>query len=242
VFLSHFAVGLAAKRAAPVVSLGTLFLSCQLADIVWPNFVLLGIEHVAIAPGNTTVTPLDFISYPYSHSLVALALWALLAAALYRLLAPRSPGPSGPGYPGSKDPGLLSTQGLRTAMFVIAGVVLSHWVLDVASHRPDMPIAPGMSAKLGFGLWESLPATLVVEFTLFVIGLGTYMRVTVARDRTGTTALWSFASVLVMLYLGSVFGPPPPTPQALAWSAEGVWLFVLWGYWIDRHRSARIMA
>lgn len=226
-FLSHFAVGFAAKRAAPAVSLGTLFLSCQLADIIWPNLVLLGIERLAIAPGITTVTPLDFISYPYSHSLVALVLWAALAALLYRLLSRSGVG--------------LDSGRLRTAMLVIAGVVVSHWVLDVASHRPDMPIAPGAGPKLGFGLWQSMPATMIVEFAMFAIGFGIYTRVTVARDRTGRIALWALAAVLVILYLASVFGPPPPSPQAVAWSAEGVWLFVLWGYWIDRHRSARIM-
>jgi membrane-bound metal-dependent hydrolase YbcI (DUF457 family) len=222
VFLSHFAVGLAAKRAAPAVSLGTLFLSCQLADIIWPNLVLLGIEHVEIAPGITTVTPLDFISYPFSHSLVALALWGLLAAVVYRLMRGRS--------------------AATISLVVIAAVVLSHWVLDVVSHRPDMPIAPGVDSKLGLELWHSLHATLIVEFAMFSLGLWIYTRVTQPRDRTGSIALWVFAAVLMILYLASVFGPPPPSAQAVAWSAEGVWLFVIWGYWIDRHRSARIRA
>jgi len=222
VFLSHFAVGFAAKKAAPAVSLGTLFLSCQLADIIWPNLVLLGVEHVEIAPGITTVTPLDFISYPYSHSLVALALWAALAAALYRLIRGRS--------------------ATTISLIVIAGVVLSHWVLDVASHRPDMPIAPGVDLKLGLELWHSLHATMAVEFAMLGIGLWIYIRVTKPIDRTGTVALWSVVAVLVILYLASVFGPPPPSAQAVAWSAEGVWLFVLAGYWIDRHRSARMVS
>lgn len=70
-FIGHFAVGFGAKRVAPSVSLGTLFLACQLLDLVWPLLVLLGIEVVEIAPGITAVTPLDFTFYPYSHSLVA---------------------------------------------------------------------------------------------------------------------------------------------------------------------------
>lgn len=221
-FLSHFAVGLAAKRAAPAVSLGTLILSCQLADIIWPNFVLLGIERVAIAPGITAVTPLDFISYPYSHSLVALMLWAVLAAVIYLLVSSRS--------------------ATVRALLVIMGVVLSHWFLDVASHRPDMPLMPEYGPKLGLELWRSVPATMVVEFAMLVTGLAIYTRTTQARDRTGTIALWTMVAVLVVLYIASVFGPPPPSPEAVAWSAEGVWLFVLWGYWIDRHRSARMVA
>src|SRR4030095_6253092 len=215
------AVGLAAKRAAPAVSLGTLILACQFADIIWPNFVLLGIERLAIAPGITAVTPLDFIAYPYYHSLVALAVWGVVVAGVYRLLRGRS----------------VTTLSLA----VIAGVVLSHWVLDVVSHRPDMPGGAGGGPLLGFGLWRSVPATLVVEFSMLAIGLAVYTRATQPRDRTGTLALWSMVAVLVALYLASVLGPPPPSPEAVAWSAEGVWLFVLWGYWIDRHRSARIV-
>ena len=221
-FLSHFAVGLAAKRAAPAVSLGTLILACQFADIIWPNFVLLGFEQLAIAPGITKVTPLDFISYPYSHSLAALALWGIVVAGGYRLLRGRS--------------------ATTLTVVVIAGVVLSHWLLDVVSHRPDMPLAPGAGPKLGFELWQSIPATLVVEFAMLAIGLRIYLGATQARDRTGSIALWAMIGVLIVLYLASVFGPPPPSPQAVAWSAEGVWLFVAWGYWIDRHRSARVKA
>ena len=221
-FLSHFAVGLAAKRAAPAVSLGTLILACQFADIIWPNFVLLGFEQLAIAPGITKVTPLDFISYPYSHSLAALALWGIVVAGGYRLLRGRS--------------------ATTLTVVVIAGVVLSHWLLDVVSHRPDMPLAPGAGPKLGFELWQSIPGTLVVEFAMLAIGLRIYLGATQARDRTGSIALWAMIGVLIVLYLASVFGPPPPSPQAVAWSAEGVWLFVAWGYWIDRHRSARVRA
>jgi len=222
VFLSHFAVGLAAKRAAPAISLGTLILACQLADIIWPVLVLLGIEQLAIAPGITTVTPLDFISYPYSHSLVALTVWGILAAAAYRMARGRS--------------------ATTLALIIIVGVVLSHWVLDVVSHRADMPLAPGGGPKLGFELWRSMPATLIVEFTMLAIGLRTYLGVTQARDRTGSVALWAMIGVLIVLYLASVFGPPPPSPEAVAWSAVGMWLFVAWGYWIDRHRSARVRA
>ena len=221
-FLSHFAVGLAAKRIAPAVSLGTMILACQFADIIWPNLVLMGIEQLAIAPGITAVTPLDFISYPYSHSLVALVLWGVVLAAIYRLLRGQS--------------------ATTLSLLVIAGVVLSHWFLDVASHRPDMPLAPGDGPKLGLEMWRSIPVTLIVEFSMLAAGLRIYLGSTTARDRTGTVALWAMVAALVVLYLASVLGPPPPSPEAVAWSAEAMWLFVLWGYWIDRHRSARVPA
>ena len=76
VFVGHFGLSFGAKRLAPSVSLGALFLAAQLADLVWPVLVLVGIEHVEIRPGITLVTPLDFVFYPISHSLVGLALWA----------------------------------------------------------------------------------------------------------------------------------------------------------------------
>jgi membrane-bound metal-dependent hydrolase YbcI (DUF457 family) len=217
-FLGHFAVGFAAKRAAPAVSLGTLFLSCQLADLIWPNLVLLGIERVAIVPGITVVTPLDFEFYPYSHSLAAAVVWAALAAGIYRIARPG--------------------QATTSAQFVIAGVVLSHWVLDFASHRPDLPLMPGGTTKLGLELWRSRPATILVEAVMLAAGVLLYVRSTRARDRTGVFALWGLVVFLIAINLVNMFGPPPPGTAAVAWSAQAVWLLVAWGYWIDRHRSA----
>ena len=94
-FIGHFAVALGAKKVAPAVSLGTMFLAAQLADLLWPTFVLLGIERVEIAPGATAVTPLDFVSYPYSHSLLALALWSTLGRARRRPSGCSWHGPTG---------------------------------------------------------------------------------------------------------------------------------------------------
>jgi hypothetical protein len=84
--LGHYALALGAKRIAPMMSLGTLFLACQFADLLWPTLVILGYEVVAIDPGNTLVTPLNFVSYPYSHSLVGLSGWAALFALAYRAI------------------------------------------------------------------------------------------------------------------------------------------------------------
>ena len=85
-FLGHFGAAFAAKRVAPRPSLGTAVLAAQWADGIWPIFVMLGIEQVAIRPGITVVTPLDFVSYPYSHSLAADVGWAALFAVAYGTL------------------------------------------------------------------------------------------------------------------------------------------------------------
>jgi hypothetical protein len=213
VFLGHFAVALAAKRAVPRLSLGSLFIAAQFADLLWPVLVLAGVEQVEVRPGITTVTPLDFVSYPWSHSLAMLAVWGVLLGAA--VMAARRGG---------------------AAAAMIAALVVSHWLLDVASHRPDMPLSPGDSQKLGLGLWNSRPATLVVELGLYALGLAVYARSTEPRDRVGRWALWSLVGFLGALYLGSVFGPPPPSRRAVAWSGVAMWLLIAWGYWIDRHR------
>jgi hypothetical protein len=214
-FLGHFAVAFAAKRAAPSLPLGTLFLAAQLADLVWPTLVLLGVESFAVKPGITAVTPLDFIHYPWSHSLVALAFWGAVlggACVAWRRRA----------WPG----------------LVLFALVVSHWLLDVASHRPDVPLTIDGDGRYGLGLWHSVAATLAVEALLFAAGIAVYLRSTRALDRTGQWALAGLIAFLAVAYLASVFGPPPPDVAAVAWTAQSIWLLVAWGYWIDRHRRS----
>ena len=213
-FIGHFAVGFGAKRFAPAVSLGTLFLACQFADLLWPLLVIAGIEQVAVRPGATVVTPLEFISYPFSHSLMAGFVWGLLFAWAFVWLRRSRP----------------------SVGVVLAFVVVSHWVLDALSHGPDMPVLIGGSLRVGLGLWNSYVATVLVEGLLFVAGLAIYLRSTTAVDRTGSVALWALAAFLVIIYAANLAGPPPPSGMAAAWSALAMWLLVAWGYWIDRHR------
>jgi hypothetical protein len=128
--------------------------------------------------------------------------------------------------------------GGRNTLWVLAALVISHWVLDWVTHRPDMPLYPG-SAKYGLGLWNSVPATLVVEGLMYVAGLTIYLRATRARDRIGRWGFFSLAATLVVIYLASAFGPPPPTIQALWMTAlAGAALLMLWAWWADRHRDA----
>jgi len=215
-FLGHFAVAFAAKRGAPETSLGTLFVAAQLPDVLWPVLVLAGVEQVRIDPGNTAVTPLDFVSYPYSHSLLFDLLWAALLAGAY----------------------LVTTRARRpmAGAVCIALLVLSHWLLDAASHRPDVPVLPH-GPYVGLGLWNSRPATFIVEGTLFAAGIISYRRGTRARSRAGSIGLAALVALLVTAYLGATFGPPPPSVAALAWSVLLGWLFVALGVWVDRRRA-----
>jgi hypothetical protein len=214
-FIGHFALGLAGKRAAPALSLGTLFMAAQLLDLLWPTFLLLGIEQVQVAPGITPVTPLDFVSYPYSHSLAAALGWAALFGGVCWLWRRRA---------GNS--------------LLLAGLVLSHWVLDWASHRPDLPLDFSGPARVGLGLWYSLPATLAVELLLLLAGALIYSRSTLPQDRAGHYGFWGLVVFLLVAYLAAVLGPPPTNAEMLGWGGQSVWLLVLWGFWVDRHRRA----
>ena len=213
-FLGHFGLGFGAKKAAPAASLGTLFAACQFADLLWPTLVLLGYERVEILPGATKMTPLNFVSYPYSHSLLALCAWGVAFGAIYRAIR----------------------RAKISAAVTIALLVVSHWVLDYVTHRPDLPLTLSGPDRLGLGLWNSTPGTLAVELAIFAIGLAIYLRETTSRARIGSIGLWSLVGFLVIVYAANTIGPPPPSSAAVAWSAEAMWLLVIWGYWVDKHR------
>lgn len=214
-FIGHFGLGFAAKRVAPRVSLGTAFLAAQFLDLLWPTFLLLGVETVRIAPGATAVTPLVFDHYPISHSLVAAIAWGLVLGAVHA----------------------LATRNTRGAI-VVGALVVSHWLLDAIVHIPDLPLAPGGSAMVGLGLWQSKLATLAVEVPIFVIGIWLYATATRARDKVGTYALIGLVAFLAVIQAGNLFGPPPPSVAAIAWVGQAQWLLVAWGYWVDAHRDA----
>lgn len=214
-FLGHFAIALGVKKAAPQTSLGTLLIASQFIDLLWPVFLLIGIEHVQVEPGNTVVTPLNFIDYPYSHSLLSVFVYGLLLSMTYLALKP---------YP----------RGAITLFFVL----VSHWVLDFISHRPDLPLYPGSSMVEGLGLWNSLPATLIFEGGLFIIGIVLYVRTTKSTNKIG---IYSFCLLMVFLsiiYVVNIFGPPPPNAQStIGVVGLSTWLLIAWAYWIDKHRN-----
>ena len=212
-FLGHYALGLAAKRASPRLSLGLLFLAVQFADILWPFLLALGLEEVRIHPGDTVFTPLEFVSYPYSHSLLLLAVWGI---AIGWIVARRN----------------------RSDVAIVAALVVSHWVLDFVTHRPDMPLYPG-GPKVGLGLWNSVAATVAIELAIFGAGLWLYLQTTRPRDGVGR---WGFAllmSTLLLIYIGDALSPAaPPSVSALTVvAAIGGVLFTAWAWWADRHRA-----
>jgi hypothetical protein len=214
VFLGHLALGFAVKRATPRVNLATLFAAAQFPDLLWPVLVAAGVERVEIAPGITAFTPLDFVSYPWSHSLILVALWGLVFGAVH----------------------FMRSRNV-VAGIVLAGLVASHWLLDYISHRPDLPVYPG-GPRYGLGLWNSVGATIAVEGALFVIGAWLYAQTTRPRDGRGQFAFASLIGVLVLAYVGNILSAPPSVDAIWSGALVGALLLLGWAAWADRNRVA----
>jgi len=214
-FIGHFAVGFAAKRAAPQVSLGALILAPAFLDVLWPVFLLTGLETVRVVPTPDPFLALDLHDFPYSHSLVMSIVWSVLFGGVW-----------------------LAVTRDRRASVVLGALVFSHWVLDWVTHAPDMPLWPGSTTYVGLGLWRSVVSTLVVECTMFVAGVAIYTTTTRPRDRIGTIAWWSLVALLLIFYLSSLLGPPPPSQTAIGivGLTAAIGLFAL-AAWADRHRT-----
>jgi hypothetical protein len=213
-FIGHFGVGLAAKRIDKKPSLGTLFLASQFIDLLWPVFLLFGLERVALDPGNTAFTPLDFVYYPYTHSFFSVFVWSCLFGAVYFLIRKNLKG-----------------------SLLLGSLVMSHWILDLVTHRPDLPLTFSNDIKVGFGLWNSVFFTIVIEGAIFLLGSFFYLKTTKAKNKIGTISLWSLLVFLVIMYVLNAFGPPPPSVEPIAFMGLALWLIVAWGYWIDKNRN-----
>jgi membrane-bound metal-dependent hydrolase YbcI (DUF457 family) len=189
--VGHFGVALAAKGIEPAVSVGTLALASMMPDLLSCVFMIVGIEHVQFKPGMGAANYFGASDIAMSHSLLMDGLWAGLLAAAY-FLKRRSP----------------------RGAWIIFGAVLSHWLLDWISHRPDMPLSPGVHRYFGLGLWASIPAAVTVEGGFWLLALILYARATHAKKRTGVYAYWIFAAVLTLAWCNNLAGPPPRNPHA----------------------------
>ncbi len=214
--VGHFGVSLAAKRVAPKASLGTLMLASMLPDLLAWALFLAGIEHARIHPGITRTNSLEMYDIAISHSLATAALWGALLAAAYFLWHHYS----------------------RTS-WVILGLVLSHWLLDFVSHRPDMPLAPGFHHYFGLGLYNSPVGILLVEGLVWFGGIVIYARSTRARRLAGAWMFWAGTALLTLLWIFTLNGASPPDLRRAGISSL-IFLFilVLWAYFVDFLRSA----
>ncbi len=214
-FIGHFGVGLAAKKIDQKPSLGTLFLASQFVDLLWPITILLGLEKVKIESGNTAMTPLNFISYPITHSLLGAFVWSMLFGIIYFLIKKN--------YKSS---------------IMLASLVFSHWILDLLTHRPDLQLIPWSEVKVGWGLWNYFAAAIVIEVLIFCIGSYFYINSTKAKNKKGEIGMWALLIFLGVVYLMNVVGSAPPSESAIAIVGLFQWLLIAWAYWVDANRSS----
>lgn len=214
--VGHFGLGLAAKRIEPSLSLGTLIFAAMLADVLAFILVAAGIERFRIVD-NVQRNRFFGENILYSHSLLMDILWAALLAGTY----------------------LLWRRHSRTAWILFAAVV-SHWVLDAISHRPDMRFGPGIPGAVGLGLWNSIPATLIVEGGIWLLAIILYVRATHAIARSGIYAFWIGVALLTLAWLANISAPPSSQGSAIATALPSLVFFglaIAWAYWMNRART-----
>ncbi len=216
-YIGHYAVGFASKRVEPRVSLAWFVAGASLLDLLFPLFVLLGLERARFVPADTPFLRISLDNYPWTHSLAMAVVWSVAFGLLCRAVT-RNP----------------------RAAWVAGAAVFSHWILDFLTHRPDMPLVPGLPERVGLGLWYSTAGTIVVEGALFIAGIWLYARTTQARDGIGRWAMWALVAFLALTYASNVVSTKEPDPRVLAWvGLVAGWLLVVWAGWVDRHRQVR---
>lgn len=218
-FVGHYGLALAARSAAPGVSLGTLFVATQFMDIVFSVLLLTDTEEVRIHTGAEGPVGVEMVFVVYSHSLPAALILSLAAGALLWAIAP-----------GSRDQ-------RRRAAVVVAGVTASHYILDIVTRTADLPV---LSHDTELGLGIATPNSLAIETALLLVGLWLYLRVTTARDRLGTFGVPVLVAGMILFNAYVVASPPPRSLLGLAMGQLGAYVFLaVVAFWLDRHRQAR---
>lgn len=218
--VGHAAVAMGASRAAPRLNVGWLVFAAFLSDFLLGVFALMGLEHASVPPDFAVRRYLLF-TFPYSHGLLPLLLWAAIAGFLI-----------------SRPRGLDRTR----VLMVIAAVVLSHFVFDALVHVAGLPLAGENSPKIGLGLWNHLPLELSLETLMAVVGVAIYLKVA----GTGASAVSRygmpiFMALVTALTWTQLFVAAPPNPDRLppAWIGVPLALSGI-AYALDRKRVAAV--
>lgn len=215
-FIGHYGPSFAIKAVRPAIPLWLLFIAVQLVDVAWAVLVLLGIEKVRIVPGITASNPLDLYYMPYTHSLAAAVLWAGAAIVLCKSL-----------------PGVR----MWSAAAWIGLAVLSHWILDLLVHRPDLPLYDD-TMKVGLGIWNYPAIALFLEVLLLFGGMIMYLQRTKAINAIGRFGPPTFGILILAIQCYVFFGPPPTSPGAAAITALVAYVvFAAVAQWLDRQRK-----
>ncbi len=220
-FAGHIGVALAAARVEPRVNVGLWVAAALLLDLLLWCFVLVGWESVVI-PADFAQTHQPEFVFPYSHGLLASAAWSALAG-VFVFACHESHGAAK----------------LRPAL-LMAGVVFSHWLLDVLVHRPELPVTGAVSRQFGLGLWNNMPVALVVEAVLVLLGMLLFVPACgLALPKQLAIACLPLL-LLAFTVAGMTVAPPPPSAAAMAASSLGtiVIVCVLFG-WLGHGAHAR---
>lgn len=214
-FIGHFGLSFAAKKAAPKVSLATLFLATQFVDLLWPFLLVFHIEKMAVVPGFTKTNSFDFEYFPWTHSLLMGVVWGIVVGGIYWLI--------------KKD---------KQGALVVGLCVLSHWFFDLIVHVSDLQLLPFVDMKVGFGLWNHVILTLIIEFVLFLGGAYIYTTVTKAKNWVGKWILLVLVVLLLIVQLGNTYGPPPAggLVNLLITFLTLFAVILALAWWIDRNR------
>jgi hypothetical protein len=215
-FIGHYGPAYAIKALRPATPIWLLFLAVQIVDVAWGILVLLGVEKLRIVPGITASNPLDLYYMPYTHSLAAAVIWAVVATILSKPLT-----------------------GVRTwlAAAWIGLAVFSHWILDLLVHKHDLPLYDD-TWKIGLGLWNFPAIALFLEAFLLFGGMTMYLRRTTAINAVGRFGPLTFGVLMLAIQCYVFFGPPPTSPDAAAITALVSYVvFAVVAQWLDRQRK-----
>jgi hypothetical protein len=221
-FIGHFGIGLALKRADETLSLGLLFIAVQLSDLIYGVTLLTGIEKVSFIEGTNPLTSAQYIFFPYSHSLVATLVLAGLVALIFLMFPFKSSLPKS-----------------RTAL-VMATAVMSHFVLDVIVHNPDIDLLGNGVYKIGLGLWNYPITSYIVEALLLITGLWIYLKSTKGKDFSGKYGLPILSIILLTLNGVNTFVLYPTSVENFAITMLAVYLAtIIIAFWLDRKRTTK---
>ncbi len=217
-FIGHYAAAFAARAVKPSLPLWQLFVAVQLVDFAWAGLVLTGVEKVRVTEGFMQASMLDLHHMPYTHSLVAAVVWAIAAGGLYAALRRGA--------------------GKWIAGLIIGMAVFSHWLADLIVHAPDLALWFG-GPKVGFGLWNSMLWSNVVEIGGLLIGAAIYFAHTKPRRRAGRWAPIGLIAFMIALqvYNHLPVETLPEAPQFAIMALAGYVILVLAAWATDRTRE-----
>jgi len=120
----------------------------------------------------------------------------------------------------------------------MAIAVLSHFILDLIVHNPDLDLLGNGIYKIGLGLWKYSPVSYGIEALLLIVGLWIYLRATKAISfigKYGTPIL-----ILILLVLGAMSTFIAQTTATVNFALTMLVVYfsmMAFAFWLDRKRN-----